>query len=138
MHVYCPTNKVIVLVGFLNSDGVLVFPSQNVNFPGLHFENKALVPIHDQILAYIEQFCSLTHVKFELDATFAETLRIENEDATLYFGLVKNFEGLLPRYVHTLPGLIRTMSKDRSRLAYLKAWQSLTGSREQNIRAVEV
>jgi len=138
MQVYCPTEKVIVLVGFLNSDGVLVFASQNVSFPGLHFENKALVPIYDQILAYIEQYCVLSDLKFDLDASFAETVKMGNSDeATLYFGLVNKFEGLLPRYLHTLPSLIRGMNKDRSRLPYLKAWQSMTGSREQNIRAVE-
>lgn len=140
MHVYCSTPKVIVLVGFFNPEKILVFPSQNVSFPGLHFENKALVPIHDQILAYVEQHCALGDLrrKFELDASFAETLKVGDEEATLYFGLIRNIEELLPRYLHTLPVLIRGMNKDRSRLPYLKAWQSLTGSREQDIRAVEV
>src|SRR5512141_891687 len=108
MHVYCPTQKVIVLVGFFNSEKILVFPSQNVSFPGLHFENKALVPIHDQILAYVEKHCLLGDLRkrFDLDPTFAETLKVGDEEATLYLGLVKDIDETLPRYLHTLPLLI--------------------------------
>jgi hypothetical protein len=140
LHVYCSTPKVIVLLGFFNPEKVLVFPSQNVQFPGLHFENKALVPIHDQILIYIENYFSLpsSRAQFELDPSFAEPVRMENEDATLYLGIIKEPGDNLPRYLQTLPILIRGMNRDRSRLPYLKAWQALTGAREQDIRAVEV
>lgn len=140
LHLYSPTEKVIVLVGFFNSHNVLAFPSQNVKFPGLHFQSKALTSIHDQILAYVEKHCMISDLRkdFELDASFSEAVKMGEEDATLYLATVKNFEDKLPRYLQTLPILIRGMSKDRSRLPYLKALQALSGSREHSIRAVEV
>lgn len=139
LHVYCPTQKAIVLVAFLSPEKTLLFPSQNVRFPGLHLEAKPRVPIYDQILSHIEKQCQLPGLgrKFELDPSFAETVWMGNEEATLYFGWVRNLEAPLPRYLHTLPILIRGMNKDRARLPYLKAWQALSGSREQDIRAVE-
>ena len=38
----------------------------------------------------------------------------------------------------TLPVLIRNMPKDRNRLAYLKAWQVLTGALEESTKALDV
>jgi hypothetical protein len=139
MHIYSPTDKVIVLVGFLNEKKILVFPSQSVVLPGLHFVSKARTPIYDQILETIERHCMLSDMRqhFELDPLFAETLNKDGEDATLYLGLIKNFEQDLPRYLQPLPILLRGMNKDRLRLPYIKALQVLTGSREQDIRVVE-
>lgn len=138
MHVYSPTSKVIFLVGFFNQENVLVFPSQNVQFPGLHFDAKPLVSIYDQLLECIEKYCMREDLRqyFDLDRFFAETVLIAEEEATLYVGTVKNLDGLLPRYLHTLPSLLRGMDKNRSRLVYLKALQTLTGARDQDVRAV--
>ncbi len=140
MHIYASTSKIIVLVGFLDSNNTFLFPSQNVLFPGLHFENKALVPIYDQILNHIRRHCLLNIQgrDFELDPLFAQTLLVDNEEATLYLGVVRNLKEAQPRYLQTLPILLQGMRKDRSRLAYLKALQVLSGSREQNVRAIEI
>lgn len=38
----------------------------------------------------------------------------------------------------TVPSLIRGMPKTRNRLAYLKAWQILTGAHQETLEAVEI
>jgi len=140
MHVYCPTQKAVVLVGFLSPEKILVFPSQSVAYPGLHLENKALVPIYDQIMTHIEKHCLLNDLgkSFDLHPDFAEPLQCGEDLATLDLGSIKDLNEPLPRYLQTLPVLIRGMPKDRSRLPYLKAWQTLTGAPQQDIRAIEV
>ncbi len=139
LHLYCPTPRAILLLGFVNEQDILVFPSQSTVVPGLHFENKPLVPINDQIVQCVEQYCQRKDLapRLYIDQEFAETIVLESGEATLYLAMMRDYNETLPRYLHTLPFLLRGMPKERKRLSYLKAFQVLSGAREQSIRAVE-
>lgn len=139
LHVSCPTQKAVLLLGFYREEGPIVFPSQDVNVPGLHVNMKPLLPVYDQFLTAIHNHFSLNFDKnFELDQSFSEKLKIEEVEATLYIGSIKAFSGPYPRYLHSLPHMIRQMPKTSLRLPYLKAWQVLMGSPQDEIRALEV
>jgi len=139
LHLYSPKEKAITLVSFRNSENILVFPSQNTRFPGLHFDVRPLVPINEQIIVNIERYCGLANLGpcLEIDQAFAELVNMGDEDATLYLASMKRWEGDLPRYLQTLPILIRGLPRERARLSYLKAFQVLSGAREQDIRILE-
>ena len=49
-----------------------------------------------------------------------------------------SIESMPWRTWETLPSLIRSMPKDRNRLAYLKAWQVLTGALDESTKALDV
>lgn len=135
--IYSPTEKVIVLAGFLDEKKTFLFPSDNVALPGLHFQNKPLHPISDQISERIKEHCQIAQISFELNMSFADTFSFQGEEYTLYLGTVLHEESLLPRYLHTLPYLMKSMSKDRSRLPYLRTLQILAGAHLEEIQVGE-
>ncbi|MBI2602247.1 MAG: hypothetical protein HYW48_04255 [Deltaproteobacteria bacterium] len=130
LHIYCPTEKVILLVGFRADKGLLVFPSQNDRFPGILFDNVAGHFINDMIRDRVE---ALTEggqrgLRLNIEQEFAERMSLpDGQEATLYLGVVGEFAGSLSPDWKTLPELIRKMPKDKKRIAYIKAWQILSG-----------
>ena len=85
LNVYCKTDTVVVLVGFLN-DKIFVFPSQNKNFPGIHFANIPLAFIDEQIIKNIEKVSGWVGINrfLSIRQDFSETIRLDDgTEATL-------------------------------------------------------
>ncbi len=140
MHLYCPTDLVVLLVGFASPKGIIVFPSEHDALPGIHFSNKALSPIDVQLCVEIERICAkkLLAKDVHIEQAFAEKISHNGQDASLYLALVKDEQIKIPETSLPLMLLLRAMPKNHNRLAYLKALQVLTGSLQLVTKVVEI
>ena len=140
LNVYCKTDAVVVLVGFLN-DKIFVFPSQNKNFPGIHFANIPLAFIDEQIIKNIEKVSGWVGINrfLSIRQDFSETIRLDDgTEATLYLATVSKGDFALPTDWKSFPELMQAMPKNKTRIAYIKALQVLTGASQADTKVVEM
>lgn len=130
MHLNCPTKKAILLVGFSSEEGVLRFPSDGKEVPGIFMDVSPLKPINEQFCERLREFAAEENVGLHLQIRQDMLIRVDlpsGEETTLFLG---RYNGACKQDVKTWPDLstlIKSMPKDRSRLPYLKALQALSG-----------
>lgn len=129
IHIHCPTDKAIALVGFRSTNGLLIFPSNSEILPGIHFDCDSNLFINDQIKGIVEKLAGeRLGIALEMIQDFAEPLPLEDgSEATLYLAVLNRSTGSISPDWRSLPELIRKMPKDKKRIVYIKAWQILSG-----------
>lgn len=144
LHVQCSTDEAVLLVAVNCPDGLLRFPNDASPWPGLSLKVQPLLGINEQLIrrSQAELGPDLT-AKLNIWQDYSDMIREGNEDrATLYVAIVRpdsqELENKPWKDWRTLPDLIRSLPKDRTRLAYLKAWQVLTGALEESTKALDV
>ena len=146
MHIYCPTEHAILLLGFPDHQGVLSFPTQNTVIPGILLPVKPLTPINDQIISFVfNHWDQATGKNLHLWQNFSSSISLgEKKEATLYVGRVdETFSATRDKQGSsfswsTLPQILKALPKDKSRLPYIKAFQVLTGALTLTTRAVDL
>lgn len=144
LHVHCSTDEAIFLVAVSCPDGLLRFPNDDTAWPGLGFHVEPLVGINEQLFkrAAAELGNGLAP-KIAIWQEYSDVIKVNGEDhTTLYVGILRpssqELETTPWQTWRTLPDMIRSLPKDRTRLAYLKAWQVLTGALEESTKALDV
>lgn len=146
LHVQCNTDQAIFLLAVQCPDGLLRFPNDETQWPGLHLSVQPLLGINEQLVTRAQQELSPElAAKISIWQNYSDLIRGSNEEQiTFYVGILRpEAETLnaLPKpwqEWRTLPDLIRSLPKDRTRLTYLKAWQVLTGALEETTKALDV
>lgn len=144
LHVQCSTDEAILLVAVNCPDGLLRFPNDGSPWPGLSLQVQPLLGINEQLIRRSQdELGSALTAKLNIWQEYSDVIREANEDrATLYVAMIRpeahEIENKPWKEWRTLPDLIRTLPKDRTRLAYLKAWQVLTGALEESTKALDV
>ena len=144
LHIHCSTEEAILLVAVACPDGLLRFPNDASQWPGLSLNVQPLLGINEQLIRRAqEEIGAALTAKLNIWQEYSDVMRVDNHDrATLYVAIVRpeaqDLEGKTWNNWRTLPDLIRSLPKDRTRLAYLKAWQVLTGALEESTKALDV
>lgn len=144
LHVHCSTDQAVLLAAVACPDGLLRFPNDEIPWPGLGVNVKPLVGINEQLLDRAKEvFGPALASQLSIWQDYSDMIRVKDEDlATLYVAILRpspdQLESLPWQTWRTLPDLIRSLPKDRTRLAYLKAWQVLTGALEETTKALDV
>lgn len=131
LHIYDNNDIAVVLVGIKNHRNIYHFPSTNSVLPGLHFAIQQRVPINEQIIARIKKETNLEniHLKIDVKQGFKEELHYQEKKISLYLATLTTKENLEPKTNwQTIPTLLKQMPKNKTRAAYLKAWQVLSES----------
>lgn len=141
LHLYCPTEKAVLLLAIPDEKGLFYFSYQDKELPGIWFRTKPLLPINQQLTEVAEKFlgCKGLATKMSINQQFAGKLSDkEGQEATLYLASLESGLIKVKSEWTTLPRLLGQMPKNRNRLPYLLAWQVLSGALSQMTQALEV
>ena len=144
MQIECPTDIAVLLLAVRDERGLLRFPDEgSAARPGLTLTVKPLLAIAEQLAGLASKALSApTYVRIDIIPEFSDSLPGVGElkeDATLYIAAASAYQASPAQTAAwpTLPDLLRRMPKDRNRLAYMRAFQVLSGSLTQDIKAYE-
>lgn len=143
LHIQCETADATLLLAVDCEDRLLRFPVDKSPWPGLNLKVDTLLGINSQLKdrAALE-LGPWAGAKCEIWQEYSAVLRRDSLLTTLYVAIVRPSKEELASTPwstwETLPALIRTLPKDRNRLAYLKAWQILSGALEETTKALDV
>lgn len=134
MHLYCPTDTAILLLATKDEGGVM-------RFPPIEIAARPLVSIDEQIVQAASAALGLDlTLKIRIEQQYADEMtRADGTVTTVYLATVS--DGVAPpakKEWPTLPDLLRSLPKDRSRLPFMRAWQILTGGLTLNTKAVDM
>jgi len=134
MHIFCPTEKAVFLLGIKDDLGIFRFPVQSQFAPGLFLQVKAGLPINDQLMDRAESYLgetSLRHV-LEIHQQFSGSVELaDGGKATLYLGVLKKFEHFDISTWSAMSPLVRGLSSRSNRMVYMLALQVFAGGYEQ-------
>ena len=144
LHIQCETPEATLLLAVKSPDGVLRFPNDETQWPGLSLKVNILLNINSQLMERSRQEFNDPTLRIDIWQDYSAQIFDSTGAAvtTLYvakYSPSDEVQAKLPfQKWETLPALIRSLPKDRNRLAYLKAWQVLSGGLEENTKALDV
>ena len=138
----CRTESAIFLVAVPDEDGVLRFPS-DFSHPflhGLHHLLKPLLPVEPQLIDVACQGLGPNYGPYiQIYGDFSDQISLSGDtQTTLFVGRLAHPEFRAPKTWLSLPDILRSMGKDRRRVAYMRALQVLTGALSLETKAVDV
>ena len=137
--IHCPTDTAILLLGLKREDGVLVFPSNSEEIPGIVATIDPSLPINPQLLELASRRSGVHTRELSVWQEFQESVKLPSgENATLYAAKALIIPHSLPDHVTTLPEMLRRMPPTRNRVGYMKALQVFAGGLEEQTKAVEL
>jgi hypothetical protein len=117
------------------------FPADPKDSYGLLIEVEGARPINEQLVDKAVQFFGKENVRrhVQIEQSYScEAALPDGKSITVYVATVAGRHRLASKEWPTMPELLKNMPKDRNRLAYLKAWQILSGVAQELIKAVEL
>lgn len=137
----CKTPYALLLLGCESDIGPMRFPCDPSDGYGLQIEVEAARSINEQLIERTVNFFKLEsirrHVHLHQDYSCEATLP-DGKLVTVYVATISGRHRLAKDEWSTMPELLKKMPKDRNRLAYLKAWQVISGVAQELIKAVEL
>ncbi|MFK7872914.1 MAG: hypothetical protein AB8C84_07035 [Oligoflexales bacterium] len=129
---FCKTQSAVLLLG-VEIEGVLRFPSAPV------IRRAGRTPVVELFVEYAKTTINseLRGIDIHYWHQFSETVMLYGEEQTLCVARILPEQKNICQDWVTMPNLIRSLPKDRSRLPWLKAWQVYAGGYDQECRAVE-
>lgn len=132
----CTTDHAVLLAGCTDSKGILRFYSEDQAYPGIHITVDSNIAVHDLLEKVLLEKVSKKVTKFELNHSYTTKLETPKGEATLFTG--KFFLPDMEKVdLQSLPEILRAMPKTKTRVAYLRIWQAISGGLTDNIKAVE-
>jgi len=134
MHIKCPTDKAILLVGIRDEKGILRFPTKSSHLPGLFFDVDHDVPINLQIIQAAETFLGESNLGPDLGIfqSFRGDVKLENHGyASLYLAQLTHIKDVDPTTWSTMADLLRSMPANKNRVLYMLALQVFAGGLDQ-------
>jgi hypothetical protein len=139
MHLYCPTDEAIFLLGCRDSRGVFRFPTNAGALPGLHFKVRPLESINTQLVNTAGQHVSVEGLggKITIEQNFSAPCQLPSGQLlTVYCGILNLRDDEISSSWLTMSDMIRGLMKDPNRVVYMKALQVFSGALESSVRAV--
>jgi hypothetical protein len=138
----CRTDHGIFLVAAPDDEGVLRFPS-DFSHPflyGLHIQIVPLMPVEPQLTNVARQGLGFDFGPFlQIFEDFSDQLSLTPDaQTTLFVGRLAHPEFRAPKTWLSLPDILRSMGKDRRRVAYMRALQVLTGALTLETKAFDI
>jgi hypothetical protein len=140
LQLRCPTDDAVLVLGVADTRGILLFPTTSAEVPGIVFRPVSLQPMNLQIIAKANSILAtnLTGREIDICQDYSDRVVLEgNVEACLYLAIVRNLPNLISSDWLNFPDQLRKMPKGRNRLAYLRAWQVMTGSLALKTKAIE-
>ena len=140
LQLRCPTDNAVLVLGVADSRGILLFPTTSEEVPGLVFTPESLQPMNLQIIAKANLHLGTDLSGREIDICQDYSDRVvlgDGIEACLYLAIIRNHPDLISSDWLNFPDQLRKMPKGRNRLAYLRAWQVMTGSLALNTKVIE-
>jgi hypothetical protein len=117
-----------------------MFPTTSQELPGIVFRPESLQPMNLQIIAKANEVLGTEFTGREIDICQEYSDRVflaGDTEICLYLAIIRNQPSLVSSDWLNFPDHLRKMPKGRNRLAYLRAWQVMTGSLTLNTKAIE-
>ncbi len=135
----CPTEHAVLLLGLPDARGVLRFAPASSEILGVPFRPGPVLPINAQILAVANQALGMEIHGPDLDICqeYTDRVVLEGAEACLYLAIFRSQQIVAPDSWQSLPSHLRQMVRGPNRLAYLRAWQVMTGSLTLDTKAIE-
>lgn len=145
LHIHCDTATATLLLAVECEDKLLRFPNDQNGWPGLTVKVDPMLGINGQLLERVKAEPGLMHTP-PVSIWQEYSARLEpspgRDISTLYVAVVRPGSMALQSMPwtqwQTLPEIIRSLPKDRNRLAYLKAWQVLSGALTETTKALDI
>lgn len=143
LHIHCDTPHATLLIAVQCADQLLRFPNDGSFWPGIGFKVDPVLGINEQLMSAASIHLGVIGKDLSIWQEYSAVLEhVGVMSSTLYVSKVvpKDFSVLPSAWDswQTLPVLIRTLPKDRNRLAFLRAWQVLSGGLEESTKALDV
>lgn len=132
---------VVALIACRDKNGLVRLPTDGDKItPGLHIQDGSDREEQELAKAVAEKMHRQDLVAFiKVDHVIHDALQLASgKHCDLVVGEVDSQKFTAPLEWATVPSLIREMPANRNRLAYLKAWQILTGAHQESLEAVEI
>jgi hypothetical protein len=139
--VYCPTEVALILVPVKDARGIFRFPCDAAAVPGLVLSVRPLTPILEQVFARVGAVLGIERPGLVYSVCEEDLGTVKDaggRDATLYLLRAVEPCSITHEEWPTFPQILRSLSRDRTRLPWMKAWQVLTGGLEAQTKAIEV
>lgn len=134
MHLFCPTEKAVLLLGIKDELGVFRFPLQSQFAPGLFLQVKVGLPINDQLMERAEDYLGEASLRqaLEIHQQFSKPIELaDGGKATLYLGVLKKLDHFDASSWSAMSPLLRGLSSRHNRMVYMLALQVFAGGYEQ-------
>jgi hypothetical protein len=143
LNITCDTKIATLLLAVEADDGHLKFPIDSHYWPGLSFAANPVIGINIQLINRACDILGSLGQKIDIWQSVALPLLGNNREleSTLFVARLNTTtesRAILPfNSWPTLPDLIKNLPKDKNRLAYLKAWQVLSGGLEETTKILD-
>ena len=137
--IYCPTDTAVLVVGLRREDGLLLFPTDAGDVPGIVRKINTSLPINPQLIDMAVERTGMPRIEISVWQEFECTIVLpDGEPATVYAARVIQTAHVIPDDVKTLPDILRGMPQNRNRVAYMKAMQVFSGALTESTKAVDL
>lgn len=137
MHIYCKTNRAVLLLGVSGEHGVKYFPHNPDDlFPGVVFNVRPLESINVQLINFAAEFVG-KDVRVEVIQEYSESMTYDGGEITVYLATCTAPRTAIAGPTVHLPDLIRKTPTGRGRVILIKSMQIFSGALTQETKAVD-
>lgn len=136
-----PFDFSIYLVRFVDADKVFRFPTNNRHLPGLYREGDFAATLADEDQKWLANACGYTGdpASFEVAQVFDQDLSMgDDRFGELVLVNCNDPVAFAPKKSVTFAEMIRSLPKDKNRIAYIKALQWINMPKDRDFAAVEM
>lgn len=139
MHIFCRTEKAVLLLGISDDQGLKHFPcDQDSVLPGVLFSPRPQEAINVQLMDLARTFASQGQLTdLDIIQEYVDQTEIDGEDVTVYLGTAKAPVSAITSFHLTLPDLVRRTPQGRSRVVLIKSMQVFAGALTEQTKAVD-
>lgn len=137
--IHCPTDTAVLIVGMRREDGLLLFPTDAGDIPGIVRKINTSLPINPQLIDMAAERTGMPRIEISVWQEFECTIVLpDGEPATVYAARVLQTAYTFPEDVKILPDILRGMPPNRNRVAYMKAMQVFSGALTESTKAIDL
>ena len=140
MHIYCKTDRAVLLLGVSDNNKVKYFPhSLEDVLPGIVFNVRPGEPINVQLQELAATFVG-KDVPIDVIQYFSDTLPLSGAsscEATVYLATCSLARAAIKGPTINLPDLIRKTPSGRGRVVLIKSMQIFAGALTEQSKAVD-
>jgi hypothetical protein len=140
MHIYCKTERAVLLLGVSDDNKVKYFPhSLDDVIPGIIFNVRPLESINVQLQELAATFVG-KDVPVEVIQEYSDTMPVvggPGSEATVYLATCSHPRAAIKGATINLPDLIRKTPSGRGRVILIKAMQIFAGALTEQSKAVD-
>ena len=134
MHIKPTTDWAVLLMAVADTKGILRFPTNEAEQPGLLFALDRQLPVDAQLMDKVVSVLKLDRQQITIDQKYADSVLTQKGfAATLYAAKYEQPSGDFSHFP-TWAELVRSLPSDKNRVPYLRAMQVYSGARDDTIK----